>query len=82
MEESQNTEPQQTGPKPLKRFTPPPEPVRDESSSGDDESGTEDEESEDEVDKEDISKLKDDDLIQVNMFVLFVTLKFVHVVLS
>ena len=50
------------GPKPLKRFTPPPEPVRQESSS-DEESGSEEESEENETDGVQ-QKVQDDDLIE------------------
>jgi hypothetical protein len=61
MEENLTKEPQPSGPKPLKRFTPPPEPARPESSS-EAESGSE-EESEEE-DEPDNVKVADDDLIE------------------
>lgn len=52
------------GPKPLKRFTPPPEPSREDKSSEEEYSGTEEEE-EDEVDQISTQKLEDEDLIEV-----------------
>jgi hypothetical protein len=64
MEENLTKEPQPSGPKPLKRFTPPPEPARPESSS-EAESGSE-EESEEE-DEPDNVKVADDDLIEVEL---------------
>ncbi|XP_018571199.1 xin actin-binding repeat-containing protein 2 isoform X3 [Anoplophora glabripennis] len=51
MEENLSREPEPAGPKPLKRFTPPPEPVRQESSS-EEESGSEEESEEDQVDNQ------------------------------
>lgn len=66
MEENLNKDPQPAGPKPLKRFTPPPEPVRDDESSEEEDSATDGEESEEESEQEDMSKLKDEDLIEVN----------------
>ncbi|XP_063924844.1 F-actin-monooxygenase Mical isoform X9 [Zophobas morio] len=61
MEENLSREPQPTGPKPLKRFTPPPEPTRPESSS-EGESGSE-EESEEE-DEPDQGQIADADLLE------------------
>ncbi|CAH2006939.1 unnamed protein product [Acanthoscelides obtectus] len=49
MEENLTKEPEPAGPKPLKRFTPPPEPARPESDSGEEES---EEEEEDEIDNQ------------------------------
>nr|CAI5844406.1 unnamed protein product [Callosobruchus analis] len=49
MEENLTKEPEPAGPKPLKRFTPPPEPARPESDSGEEEE-SEEEEEEDEAD--------------------------------
>ncbi|VEN55024.1 unnamed protein product [Callosobruchus maculatus] len=49
MEENLTKEPEPAGPKPLKRFTPPPEPARPESDSGEEEE-SEEEEEEDETD--------------------------------
>ncbi|KAJ8967144.1 hypothetical protein NQ317_001596, partial [Molorchus minor] len=58
MEENLTREPELVGPKPLKRFTPPPEPARREMSS-EEESGSEEEETEEE-DEGDNQKLPDD----------------------
>ncbi|KAJ8969569.1 hypothetical protein NQ314_001690, partial [Rhamnusium bicolor] len=58
MEENLSKDPEPAGPKPLKRFTPPPEPTRPESSS-EEESGSEEEESDDE-DQVDNQKVPDD----------------------
>ncbi|KAJ8910428.1 hypothetical protein NQ315_012570 [Exocentrus adspersus] len=52
MEENLSKETEPAGPKPLKRFTPPPEPVRQESSSGEEESGSEEESEEDQLDNQ------------------------------
>lgn len=52
------------GPKPLKRFTPPPEPARPESNS-EDEDGSEEESYEEEDDELDNSKMPED-LIEVS----------------
>ncbi|RZC39291.1 uncharacterized protein BDFB_009590, partial [Asbolus verrucosus] len=62
MEENLTKEPQPAGPKPLKRFTPPPEPTRPESSS-EAESDSE-EETEEEEDETDRGKLLDEDLLE------------------
>lgn len=64
MEENVNKEPQTLGPKPLKRFTPPPETVRDESDSAEEDSATEESEAEDEG-KEEFGGLRDNDLMEV-----------------
>lgn len=54
------------GPKPLKRFTPPPEPIRKEDTSDEEsESEVEDEEEESQIDNHKIPE----DLIEVNKYV-------------
>ncbi|CAH2006951.1 unnamed protein product [Acanthoscelides obtectus] len=58
MEENLTKEPEPAGPKPLKRFTPPPEPARPESDSGEEES---EEEEEDEIDNQKLPQ----DLVEV-----------------
>ncbi|XP_072381801.1 uncharacterized protein [Diabrotica undecimpunctata] len=59
MEESFSKDPEPAGPKPLKRFTPPPEPTRTESES-EEGSATEEENEEDEEDQTDNHKLPED----------------------
>ncbi|KAL3268442.1 hypothetical protein HHI36_007553 [Cryptolaemus montrouzieri] len=59
MEENMSKEPTPQGPKPLKRFTPPPEPTREEESSGEEGSETDDE-----VEEVDHTKAPDEDLIE------------------
>lgn len=59
LEENLSKETVPAGPKPLKRFTPPPEPARPESNSEDDE-GSEEESYEEEDDELDNSKIPDD----------------------
>lgn len=67
MEENLAKDPLPAGPKPLKRFTPPPEPVRDESSSGEEVSESEADDDEEECsDTEDRGKLMDEDLLEVS----------------
>ncbi|XP_044261086.1 LIM domain and actin-binding protein 1 isoform X6 [Tribolium madens] len=61
MEENLAKEPQPIGPKPLKRFTPPPEPTRPESSSEAESASDEETEEEDEIDR---GKIADEDLIE------------------
>ncbi|KRT86716.1 hypothetical protein AMK59_1971, partial [Oryctes borbonicus] len=62
MEENMYREPMNLGPKPLKRFTPPPEPTKQESNSEGEDSGSEEEsESMEEVDH---SKMQDADLLE------------------
>lgn len=54
-----------SGPKPLKCFTPPPEPPRQESSSGEEESGSEEES---EASEEQANhKVQDEDLLEVSL---------------
>ncbi|XP_045467000.1 uncharacterized protein LOC123675614 isoform X28 [Harmonia axyridis] len=63
MEENMSKEPVPQGPKPLKRFTPPPEPSREDKSS--EEEGSESEEEEvDELDQINSQKVEDEDLIE------------------
>nr|XP_008196129.1 PREDICTED: uncharacterized protein LOC658955 isoform X10 [Tribolium castaneum] len=61
MEENLAKEPQPIGPKPLKRFTPPPEPTRPESNSEAESDSGEETEEEDEIDR---GKIADEDLIE------------------
>nr|CAH7756207.1 unnamed protein product [Callosobruchus chinensis] len=56
MEENLTKDPEPAGPKPLKRFTPPPEPARPESDSGEEEESEEEEED----DETDYQKLPED----------------------
>ncbi|XP_044764118.1 uncharacterized protein LOC123320762 isoform X11 [Coccinella septempunctata] len=63
MEENMSKEPQPQGLKPLKRFTPPPEPAREDRSSEEEGSESEEEE-EDELDQIHSQKLEDEDLIE------------------
>lgn len=60
-EELQRGDSTPQGPKPLKRFTPPPEPPRPETSSGDEEESDEEEEDEE---VETTGKLQDEDLVE------------------
>lgn len=62
MEENLHREPLNLGPKPLKRFTPPPEPARPESGSEAD--GSESEEDSEPLEEVDQSKLQDADLLE------------------
>lgn len=62
-EELQKGEQLPAGPKPLKRFTPPPEPPRPETPSGD-ESEEEDDDAEEETVEQEETKLRDVDLIE------------------
>ncbi|KAK9720877.1 LIM domain [Popillia japonica] len=61
-EENLHREPLNLGPKPLKRFTPPPEPARPESGSEAD--GSESEEDSEPLEEVDQSKLQDADLLE------------------
>lgn len=63
MEENLSKEPQPQGPKPLKRFTPPPEPARVESSS-EGESGSEEEDEEQET----VDNCVSQDLLEVIVY--------------